>query len=133
MGHKQLPATSGLVQQTVNTSAPSGDVGINLATLMPEENARWRKVILTVTVAGSASNIILWAKRAAGVAGSSADDVWGLFSDMFGNVKLGVVATALPVGTYHFTIPDVGPYAALYVQSSAGTVSATFLPIQEIG
>lgn len=115
---------------TVTNSAPTGDVGVNIGTSFVYTTAGWRKIVLTITVAGGASNVFLWGRLPAGAAGAG-DDVWGLFQDMFGVVKLGVIATALPVGTYHFTIPDVGPYAALYVQNSANTVTAKITPIQE--
>lgn len=112
------------------TTAPTGDVGVNIGTNFVYTTAGWRKALLTVVVTVGVSNITLWGRLTRG-AGDASDDVWGLFQDMFGVIKLGVVATALPVGTYHFVIPDVGPFAALYVQKSANTVTVSLTPIQE--
>lgn len=114
----------------VTNGAPSGDVGVNFGTSFNYQTAGWRKIVLSITVSGGASDIKLWGRLAKAGVGVG-DDAWGLFQDMFGVVKLGVVAAALPVGSYHFTIPDVGGYAALYVQNSANTVTATITPLQE--
>jgi len=131
MGCRQIFVTSGLAHPAISNAAPVGDVGVNVATAMPEETKRWRKVLLEIVVSGGASDVILWTKRSAGVQGDSSDDVWALFNDMFGVIKLGKIATALAVGKYHYIIPDVGGFGALYVQNSANTVTATILPIEE--
>lgn len=114
----------------VTTAAPTGDVGVNIGTSFSYVTGGWRKMTLTVVVSGGASDVKLWV-RVKGGDGTPAQGIWGLFQDQYGIVRLGVVATALPVGTYHFVIPDVGGFAALYIQKSANTVTALLTPIQE--
>ena len=115
---------------TVTTAAPTGDVGLSIKTNWDYTTAGWRKMLLTVTVTVGASDVRLWGRLARG-AGDASDDVWGLFTDQYRTYPLGLVAAALPIGTYHFVIPDVGGLAALYVQNSANTVAAALTPIQE--
>lgn len=131
MSGKQIFDTSGIAHPAITNAAPVGAVGIDFATALPYETAKSRKILLTITVAGGASDIIVWTRRAAGTSGDATDDSWGLFQDMFAVIKLGKLATALPVGTYHFIIPDIGGFAGLYIQNSANTVTATVLPITE--
>lgn len=115
---------------TVTTAAPTGDVGVNIGTNFVYNTAGWRQVLLTVAISGGASDVKLWVRLTRG-AGDASDDTWGLFQDQYGVVKFGIVATALAVGTYHFMIPDVGGFAALYVQKSANTVTASVTPVQD--
>jgi len=131
--HKQIFDSSGIDHPTITTAAPTTAVGqgIDFSTAFAYETARWRKFLLTIGLTGGPSDINLWVRRAAGVSGTTTDDVWGLFQDMFGVIKLGKVATALPNGAYHFIIADIGAFAGLYIQASAGTMTATILPIQE--
>lgn len=131
MNHQQT-LLEPIAHPTISNSAPVGNVGIDFHASIAYLAAGWRKMQLTITVSGGASDVFLWTRRAVGVSGDATDDVWGLFQDMFGIIKLGKLATALPVGTYHFVIPDVGGFAGLYVQSSANTVVATVAPIQEL-
>lgn len=121
-----------IAHPAVTTSAPSGDAGINFATSVPYTTMKERKLLLTITVAGAASDIFVWGLLAKGTINDTSDDVWGLFQDMHKTAPLGKLATALPVGIYHFVIPDFGGFKSLYIQGSGvGTVTAQISPIQE--
>lgn len=122
---KQIFDGSGYTHPAITTAAPTGAVGIDFSTAGVYHTSRWRKYALEIASTGGPSDCTLWVMR--GTA-----DVWSKFQDMFGVIKLGKVATALPDGTYTFVVPDLGSYARVYIQNSAGTMTAVLLPIQEM-
>lgn len=130
MSSKQIFETL-ISHPAITSAAPSGDVGINFADTLPQNTMKWRKILLAVTIIGGASDCTLWLRRNLGVIGDETDDVWGLFQDMFGVIKLGKIGTALAAGVYFFIVPDVGAFAGLYVQNSANTMTVSVSPIQE--
>lgn len=128
----QLPAESITAPDIPNTS-PSGAVGIDLSVQLPEYMMRPDKWLVTAVVTVAPSDLTLWGALAAGAALSAADDVWGLHNDKYLVIKNGKIATALPVGSHHFIVCDIGVYARLYFQKSAGTVSVTITPLSKSG
>lgn len=113
------------------SAAPMGNVGVALATAFPSHAMRPRRWLLTLVVSGGASNATLWGARPEGVAADSTDDIWGVVQDRFKQFPLGVIGTALPVGTYHYIIDDIGIFSRLYVQNSANAINVTLTEILE--
>lgn len=127
MSNKQIP---GEVIPTLDTpsTAPTGNVGADLRinSLGAAKPSLW---MITVVITGGASDATLWGAAPAGAAGSSTDDRWGKVSGKRGERPLGVLGAALPVGTYHFFVEDIGVFSRLYVQKSANTMDVYFTPI----
>ncbi len=126
----QLPAES-FTLTDVPSTAPSGAVGADLSLQFPEYMMRPDRWLVTATVTVAPSDLTLWGAFAAGVQDSAADDIWGLHNDKYLVIKAGKLATALAVGSHHFIVTDIGIYARLYFQKSAGTVSVTITPISK--
>lgn len=89
--------------------------------------------LITITVTVAPSDVFLWGQVAAGVAGSAADDVWGLHNGRYGQHAGGKLGTALAIGTHHFVVEDLGVYRRIAFQKSAGTVSVVARPIALAG
>ncbi len=96
-----------------------------------QSKARWWLATVVVTVAPS--NLTIWGALAQGVPEDESDDVWGLHQDSYGSHPLGLIATALPVGTYHFLVEGLGMYSRIYFQKSAGTINVTLSEVHEAG
>ncbi len=114
-------------QLDIPSIAPVGDVGIDLTLFLEAARPRWWHVTVVVTVAPS--NLTVWGALAQGVADDLTDDIWGVHQDEYKTIPLGVIATALPVGTYHFITDGLGLYSKLYFQKSAGTIDVTLSEI----
>lgn len=127
---QQIHATPFPYPSTITNAVPVGAVGFGLTASLFAHTMKPRKAVVSVTVSAP-TTLSLWMLLPIGITGDTSDDVWGLFQDMFGVIKLGVLATALPAGTYHFIIPDIGGFSRLYLQSTAGTVTAVINVIQE--
>jgi hypothetical protein len=127
MHAKQIPGET-LAHEPLTNSAPAANVGVEL-NLVPgaTKPSLW---IVTVTIAGAISDLFLWGLLAGGAANDVADDVWGLVEDVRDRAPLGKLGTALPVGSYHFIVADLGVFLRVYLQKTgAGTATATVTPI----
>lgn len=118
-----------LSQTDIAAIAPAVDVGIDMTSFTGQSKARWWLATVVVTVAPS--NLTVWGALAQGVPEDATDDVWGLHQDPYGAYPLGLIATALPVGTYHFLIDGLGLYSRVYFQKSAGTVDVILSEVHE--
>ena len=112
--------------------APVDDVGIDMTQFGGQSKSK--SFLATVTVTGGASNVSVWGALAQGAEEDATDDVWGLHQDPLGAIApLGLLGTALPVGTYHFMIDGLGLYSRVYFQKSANTVDVILTEIHEAG
>lgn len=109
--------------------APTGAVGIDMTMFQEAARPQWWLITVTVTVAPS--DVFVWGALPAGVPDSAADDQWGLHQDEYKVLPLGKLATALPIGVYHFIIDGLGLYSRVYFQKSAGTLSVKLTEILE--
>lgn len=126
----QLPDQS-ITVTGITTAAPSGAdaKSIDLSIAYTYDVMRPDKWLVTAVVSSAPSDLFLWGLLAAGVMDDATDDLWGLHNDKYGVIKLGKLGTALAVGTHHFVVEDLGLYARLYFQRSAGAVNVTITPI----
>jgi len=108
------------------TIAPVGAVGMDTSNFSYEAS-RPGKWLVTVVVAGGPSDVSVWGAYP----DNNGDDIWGLFQDEYAVFPKGKVATALANGTYYYTVWGLGLFAALYFQSSAGTVNVTVSEVLE--
>jgi len=125
---KRLLGTS-FPQAAIDTIAPVADVGIDMMLFDGQSKARWWLITAVVTVAPS--NLTVWGALAQGVAEDATDDIWGKYQDPHGTFPLGLIATALPIGTYHFLVEGLGIYSRTYFQGSAGNVDITLTEVHE--
>lgn len=116
----------------IGAGAPAGNVGLEL-TDWAEHTARPRRWLLTIVVAVAPSTCLLWGATPGGVADDSTDDIWGLHNDRYGRIVGGnpITTGTLAIGTHHFIVDNIGVYTRIYLQSSAGTVTATLAPVHE--
>lgn len=116
-----------------DTAAPSGDVGMELSQSW-DGGSRPNSYLLTIVITTGAADVTLWGcVRHLGASDTPADDQWGKHTDRRRAFPQGVLGSALPVGTYHFVLEDVGLYTRLYVQKSANNVACYLRPIQFAG
>ncbi len=111
------------------TAAPTGNVGVDMTLFLEASRPQWW--LLTVVVSVGASDLHVWGALPAGVIDDSTDDLWGLYQDEFKTNPLGLIATALPTGTYHFLVDGLGLFSRVYFQSSANTVNVTLSEVLE--
>lgn len=111
-------------QAGIPATAPSGAVGIDMLGFT-QGTMRVRQWLITVVVTGGASDVFVWGDVAVGNADDPSDDVWGLHQDEYNTFPLGKIASALPIGTYHFITEGLGLYDRIYFQKSANTVDVT--------
>lgn len=119
----------GLTQTDIAAIAPVAAVGVDMTLLLEASRPRWWHITVVVTTAPS--DLFVWGSRAAGVIDDSTDDVWGLHQDEFKVFPLGKMATALPIGTYHFIVDGLGLYDRVYFQKSAGNITVTLSEIYD--
>lgn len=130
----QLP--DGVITKNgIASTAPSGaDANaIDLTVALPQYNMRPERWILTAVVTVAPSDLTIWGLLAAGNQDDATDDLWGLHNDKFLAIKDGKIGTALAVGIHHFIVMDLGVYARLYFQKSAGTVDIRLTPVIKTG
>lgn len=124
----------GTVQSSLNipATAPSGDVGIELSAGFEGTN-RPTKYLVTAVVTAAPSDLFMWGcvMHLSGV-DTPADDQWGLHNNVYGTQANGKIGTALAVGTHHFVVEDVGLYARLMFQKSAGNIDIYVRPILHV-
>lgn len=126
----QIPDTV-VTKLNIASTAPSGaDAGgIDLTTALTYYNMRPERWLVTATVTTAPSDLTLWGLLAVGNPDDASDDLWGLHNDLYLVIKGGKLGTALAVGTHHFIVKDIGVYARLYFQKSAGTVDVRLTPL----
>lgn len=130
----QLP--DGVITKTaIASTAPSGaDVNsIDLTVVLPQYNMRPMTWIVTAVVTVAPSDLTIWGLLAVGDQDDVTADLWGLHNDKYLAIKNGKIATALAVGVHHFIVTDLGVYARLYFQKSAGTVDIRLTPVLKSG
>lgn len=115
----------------ISASAPTGTAGVLMSQF--HETARPRYWLITVVVTVAPSDVYVWGSIPAGTADDPTDDTWGLFQDEYKTFPLGKIATALPIGTFHFETQGLGLFSQVAFQKSAGTVSVTVAEIYEGG
>jgi len=118
-----------IAQDDIPTAAPSGAVGIDLSVAYQHHTARPDKWLVQATVSVAPSDLFVWGALAFGSPDDASDDVWAVHNDKYGRVLAGKLGTALAVGSHAFIVTDVGVYARLYFQKSAGTVNVKIAPI----
>lgn len=112
------------------TGAPtSSTIGVELEALVSVGMMKPALWLITAVVSGGATDLTLWGCVPEGAAGDETDDLWGVVNDKFGNIKKGVLGTALAVGTYHWIVSDLGVFSRLYFQNSANAVSVHVKPV----
>lgn len=120
-----------LTQLDIAAVPPVDDVGIDMTAIYSQSKPRWWLITVVVTVAPS--DITVWGALAQGVPEDATDDVWGLHQDAYATFPHGRIATALPVGVYHFLTDNLGLYSRVYFQKSAGTVFVQLTEVLEAG
>ncbi len=119
------------LQEDITTDPPVGDVGIDMTLFLEASRPRWW--LVTVAVTDAPGTLYMWGALPMGVPDDASDDIWGFHQDEYGTFPIGVIATSLPVGTYHFMIDGFGLYSRVYFQKSAGTMTVTLSEILEGG
>lgn len=114
-------------QTDIPSTAPSGDVGIDMTLFQEASRPRWW--LITVVITSAASDLYVWGAMPDGDADNITDDVWGLHQDEYKTFPLGKIGTAIPTGTYHMITDGLGLYTRVYFQKSAGTVNVTLSEI----
>lgn len=125
---KEIPGLT--LSTNAASAAPTGNVGLDMTGFTGA--ARPKRWLLTISVTAAASNLTLWGALAAGAKNDATDDTWGVVQDRYKQFPLGVIGTAVPVGTYHFFVDDIGNFSRLYCQNSAGTVTLKVTEIYEM-
>lgn len=109
--------------------APSGDVGLEMATGM-RGALRPSLYAITVVVTVAPADVLMYGCiMHLGAVDTPADDQWGLVNDRYKTVVNGVLGTALAIGTHHFVVEDLGIFGRLYFTKSAGTVNVFVRPL----
>lgn len=107
----------------IGSTAPSGNVGIDMTLYLEGARARWW--LITVVITGAAATPTVWGALPAGAPDDASDDFWGVLQDEFGTYPKGVLGTALPVGTYHFIIDGPGLFSRVFFTKGSGDGGAT--------
>lgn len=132
MGNNQIlgPVDSML---NIGTGAPSGAAGIDL-TATHQGGSRPEKYLVTAVVTGGATDLIMWGLvMFTGDIDTPADDQWGLHNNVYGTQVGGKIGSALPAGTHHFVVKDVGAYTHLFFTKSANSIDVYIRPILYAG
>jgi hypothetical protein len=112
-----------------NTAPVPGDIGVELVD-NHEGAMRPSEYLITAIVTGAPSDLVMY-----GVVmhlsdvDTPADDQWGLHNNVYGTQVGGKIGSALPVGTHHFVVKDVGIYTRLFFVKSAGAIDVYVRPI----
>lgn len=123
--------TESATQSAIPTADPTGNVGIVMRTAFPEGTMRPVKYLVTAVVTGAPTDLFVWGALAAGIIDDATDDVWGRFNDRRGTIVGGKLGSALAIGTHHFVVDDLGVFASIYFQRTAGAVTVVLSPISE--
>ena len=116
---------------TIGTSAPTGDVGIELSA-GHEGNMRPSKYLVTAVVTVATTDLFMYGcVMHLGAVDTPNDDQWGLHNNVYGTQINGKIGAGLVVGTHHFVVEDVGVYTRLFFTRSAGAVDVYVRPIYE--
>lgn len=131
MGKSQVPGDlfSQLAIPTGGTPAGAQAGSLDIGTGQ-FGGAKPNTYMITCIVTVAPSDVNLWVEQAHGDPTTEADNIWSLFNDKYGTVKLGKLGTALAIGNHTFVVEDLGVYRRLYFTKSAGTVDVHVRPIQ---
>lgn len=123
---KNQIAGNSVAHPTVTSDPPTDDDGISMS-LTSDGGTRASLYVVTIVIGDAPATITIWGCLAQGAPEDESDDLWGTLDGD------GVLGTALPIGTYHFTVYSLGIFSRAYIQASDGTVTALITPILTAG